>query len=141
MIRKANINDVTFIHELSKENLETSFKKETLKEYILKDETYHLFVLEEDELIGFIIIWQSEEFSQIIDLVIDTKFRRLGYGKKLVSYAITYLSNKGAKSLSLEVSINNKEAINLYEKLGFKKERVLKNYYNNSDGFLYVRSI
>lgn len=141
MIRKATLNDVSFIYKLSKENLESIFKKETLEDYIIEDETNHIFVYEKDELIGFIIIWESDEYGQIIDLVVKDDDRRKGYGKDLIEYSIDYLKSINVKSLSLEVSENNKRAIKLYKKMGFKKERILKNYYKNSNGFLYVRSL
>ena len=35
----------------------------------------------------------------------------------------------------------NKSAINLYEKLGFKKITVRKNYYKDSDGILMLKEV
>lgn len=141
MIKYAELNNVSFIYELSKRNLRTSFKKETLKQYIKEKLTYHVFICEDKEPVGFIIVWESDTFGQIIDLVVKENKRSLGYGEKLMLKAIRFLTEKGVKTLSLEVSIENHNAIKLYEKLGFKKEKIIKNYYNNVDGLLYVRSL
>ena len=35
----------------------------------------------------------------------------------------------------------NKNAINLYEKLGFEKIAVRKNYYKDSDGILMLKEV
>ena len=40
----------------------------------------------------------------------------------------------------LEVSEENKSAINLYKKCGFNKAAIRKNYYKNSNGILMMKS-
>lgn len=140
MIRYAKIEDVNFIYQLSKKNLVTTFTKEALSDYIIQQETYHVFVCEKEELIGFIILWESDQYGQIIDLVIRENKRRQGYAKAMLEKSFEFFLEKNVKSLTLEVSVNNKGAIILYEQMGFKKNKVIHNYYNNVDGFLYVRS-
>ena len=46
IIRKSQLEDLDYIYKLGKENLETQFSKETLKTFIIYDETYHVFYLE-----------------------------------------------------------------------------------------------
>ena len=58
----------------------------------------------------------------------------------MIEKSFEFFLQNNVKSLTLEVSANNKDAIKLYEKMGFKKMKVIHNYYNNVDGFLYVRS-
>lgn len=139
MIRYATLNDLDFIYELSKKTFETSFSKETLKEYIEARETFHVFVSEEDELIGFIILWVSDIYSQLIDVVVNENSRGKGYGKNLLEFAFNFLIKTSVKSLSLEVSQSNKNAIKLYESCGFRKEKTLKNYYKKADALLYIK--
>lgn len=139
MIRYANLSDVDFIYNLSINNLPTSFDQESLKIYIHEKQTFHVFVIEEKELIGYIIIWINEIYSEIIDLVIKEEFRGKGNGKKLLVYTFNFLINNNVKSLSLEVSQINHQAIKLYEKLGFKKERIIENYYDDSDAIVYSK--
>lgn len=141
MIRIAKKDDVDFIYELSQNNLETAFEKSTLCHYIETEETTHLFIIEDRELIGFIIVWESDSYGQIYDLVIKESKRRLGYATKAIEYAISFLKEKNVKTLSLEVSEHNKTAIKLYEKLGFKNVLKIENYYKDGDGFLYLKDI
>lgn len=139
MIRYATIKDVDFIYELSKKNLPTSFDKESLKEYIKQKNIFHVFVCEKEQLIGYIILWIDETNSEIIDLVIEKEYRNKGNGKALLEFSFAFLINKSVKTLSLEVSQYNNEAIRLYEKLGFCKEKTIKNYYKNADAFVYIK--
>ncbi len=141
IIRKSILEDLDFIYTLGKENLETQFSKETLKTFIIYDETYHVFSLLEDKLIGYIILWESDKYGQIIDIVIEEKYRNKGYGSKLLDYGINVLKGMNVKMVSLEVNEDNKSALKLYLKAGFIKERTLENYYENSDGFLLIRRL
>lgn len=139
MIRYATIKDIDFIYKLSEDNLITSFDKESLKEYINQREIFHVFVCQKKELIGYIILWVDGIYSQIIDFIISSENRNKGHGQALLEFAFNFLIEKHAKMLSLEVSQNNWRAIKLYEKLGFVKEKTIKNYYKDSDAFLYFK--
>lgn len=139
MIRYATIDEAKFIYDLSKENLSTSFKQKTIEQYIEQKETFHIFVSKKEELTGYMIVWISDIYSEIVDIVIKEKFRRKGYAKKLLEFAFRFVSKKVVKQLSLEVSHHNEGAIKLYKELGFKKEKVIRNYYKESDAFLLVK--
>ena len=52
----------------------------------------------------------------------------------MMEYIISY--NLG---ISLEVNEENESAIKLYEKYGFKKEAIRKNYYGKNNGILMIR--
>lgn len=141
MIRYAKLNDLSFIYSLSKDNLPTSFTKESLIEYIKQQEVFHVFIIGKDESIGYIILWISDSFSQVIDLVIKEEKRNLGYGKKLLEFCFSFLLSKDVKSLSLEVSQFNLAAIKLYENLGFKKIKTIENYYKDAHAYLYIKDL
>lgn len=141
MIRKATLADADFIYKMSSENLDTSFVLETLKDYIKTDQTYHVFCVEKEELIGYIMVWESASYGQIIDLVIHSDYRKQGYGFLLIKYALDYFLSIGVNVVSLEVKVSNEEAIRLYEKAGFVKDHTIKNYYKNEDGYFYVRRL
>ena len=44
-------------------------------------------------------------------------------------------------NITLEVNVKNKNALNLYEKLGFKKVALKEKYYENSDGYLMLKEL
>ena len=54
-------------------------------------------------------------------LCIDKKYRKKGFGRKLVKEVIQYIKNKNKNYIILLVEKSNKPAINLYESLGFVK--------------------
>jgi ribosomal-protein-alanine N-acetyltransferase len=52
----------------------------------------------------------------------------------LLHYAMGEARHMGAKSLLLEVNVNNTAAQTLYEAQGFEKFSIRKEYYSNADG-------
>lgn len=93
-----------------------------------------------DNLIGFI------DFSDIYDRLelnyiwIDPKYRGNNYSKILMNFMIDYVINKKEiKNITLEVSVDNYVAINLYTNYGFNKVAIRSQYYNGVDGLLMIR--
>lgn len=92
----------------------------------------------EKEIAGFILAdIKRKDKAHIITLDIHPDFRRQGLATHLLELAEKEAINKGIKSISLEVDIDNEAAINLYEKCGYAKVKKLKNYYRKrKDAFL-----
>ena len=100
--------------------------------------------------------WMDEEslllFSHVLDeveiLTILTHPNARGQGKAvaLLNHLIQYAKENNVSQIFLEVNVVNTPAICLYEKMGFQKTGVRKNYYkmkNGSfcDGFVYLLKI
>ena len=71
----------------------------------------------------------------IIEIGVIKEQRRRGVGYKLVSHLQKYCIRNGIRKIFLGVSEDNIAAISLYEKTGFIKIGIRKNYYSR-DGFL-----
>lgn len=66
--------------------------------------------------------------------------RGFGFAKTLLDKAIPFAKENDLTSISLEVRIDNKPAIALYEKYGFIKKSVLPSYYHDgTDAFKMVK--
>jgi ribosomal-protein-alanine N-acetyltransferase len=66
----------------------------------------------------------------------------VGIANKLIDYARDFALNNEMKSIVLEVRIDNTLAINLYQKNGFLKTKILSQYYKDgSDGLRMVKVI
>lgn len=80
-------------------------------------------------------------YSLIYDrLEIDYIYVKEEYrGNGIASILLEYLFKKHGYSCSLEVRVDNKEAINLYKKFNFEIVTIRKNYYKNVDAYLMIR--
>jgi len=73
-------------------------------------------LLNNNDLIGSVACIKNE----IDDLIVNKKYQGLGYGKKLLMFAISHIQKQGNKPITLHVAKWNKNAICLYEKCGFE---------------------
>lgn len=92
-------------------------------------------VAQKDNLIvGYIIFWvRFENEGHIISLAVDKKYRRRGIGTMLLISAIQIFKRYGIKDIKLEVRITNRGAREFYKNIGFREEKVIKNYYEDGE--------
>jgi len=80
--------------------------------------------------IDFEIVYET---INITDVYTDNEFRNQGIASKLFEVLFSKYKNK---RFMLEVNVNNKNAIKLYDKFGFKTIHVRKNYYKDGDALI-----
>ena len=76
-----------------------------------------------DNDIGRLIVDRSGKDMQIIDLQILPAYRRQGIGSSIIG-ALIHEAASGGVSAHLHVELENKDAQNLYRRLGFKQTGV-----------------
>tara|TARA_A200000113_G_scaffold125031_2_gene112554 strand:- start:78 stop:527 length:450 start_codon:yes stop_codon:yes gene_type:complete len=95
----------------------------------------------DNQLVGFISANHVVDELDIIELGVISEFRRRGIAHKFLTYLQHYCVNQNIKKIFLEVAENNAAAIGLYEKTGFSKIGIRKNYYSRKgtliDGLAY----
>ena len=64
----------------------------------------------------------GESYTYIFLIYVKPEHRKKGLGKELINIAENWAKEKGDRQIGLQVFINNKSAINLYEKLGYETE-------------------
>jgi ribosomal protein S18 acetylase RimI-like enzyme len=92
-----------------------------------------IFVAFDDanDFMGYVVTGSMGEGSSTIpvgmvfDISVMEPFRRKGIAKLLIKMAEDYCRQQGMWRIKLEVASNNPNAIDLYEKVGFKAERTL----------------
>ena len=132
-ISPMSIDDLMNVHNLEVESYDFPWTKEILRDCILyKYDAFTIYF--NDLLVGYIISKISVPETHILNLTINSKFRKKGLGKSLIQLIINDSRIRGAEDIILEVRVNNINAISLYEKLDFKKVGIRKNYYESKGG-------
>jgi len=102
----------------------TNQKIEQLIKPLLEKGNYYLIAIEDDKLMGWILIGTSkDQFTDkingfIYELFVLEEFRRKGISKLLMRTGIEHLKQDGYSEVRLSAFAGNR-AIKLYEKLGF----------------------
>ena len=95
-------------------------------------------------VVGYIMCRVEKSFfsrkvkGHVISIAVMPEHRRMGIATALMKEALSRMAERyGASECFLEVRVSNTPAINLYEKLGFKKADVIPHYYlDGEDAFL-----
>jgi len=134
VVRRITVDDLDNIIELERKcfNKYIAYTPKQLKYLITVANSNCLAEIKHQKLRGFIIVLynKNSQVAGIETLNVDPKFQGNGIGKKLLQAAEEDMYPKYIKKIRLEVSVGNNTAVNLYERLGFRKIALLKNYYN-----------
>ena len=131
------------IENVSDINLVLPFIKNYFPHFSYDNNPYEKMLVykDEDNIIGFIsysIIYERAELNYIVT---DFKYRRCGIAQKLFDYSLNDLKNNMVENFSLEVNVNNKNAISFYLKNGFEIKATRSNYYEDGDAYLMVLEV
>ena len=113
---------------------ENSFREES------KNSLAKYFVAEDEgEIIGYAGVWCVQDEGQITNIAVLPKCRRCGVASALLERLIS--ESEGLVRLVLEVRESNIGALALYEKYGFKRVGLRKNFYHSptEDAIIMIR--
>ncbi len=81
--------------------------------------------------------------GHVVSIAVLDDYRGRGIGSELMKYSMESMKNDyGAKEVYLEVRVSNEPAIKMYEKLGFKKIKIIPNYYSDGESaYLMARPL
>ena len=111
IITKDNINDLEYDNFLKIEEVKNNLNNNPFGKYLIYERV------------------------EINNFLVKEIHRNCGIGNILLKF----LTETVDKPISLEVRIDNYNAIHLYEKYGFVKQAIRKDYYNGIDGILMVK--
>jgi ribosomal-protein-alanine N-acetyltransferase len=78
---------------------------------------------------GCAVVYWDEESFHLGSIVVRKEYRNKGIGEELIKRCIEMAQKMGYKRVWLEVSVNNKEAVEMYKKVGFRVYETLKHFY------------
>lgn len=102
--------------------------------------TYYVAMLE-DELVGYVGMWQILDEGHVTNIAVKKKYRRKGVASLLLDKIIEVADGYPLTMLTLEVRRSNEPAKSLYAKYGFVEEGLRIGYYadNNEDAIIMTR--
>lgn len=105
--------------------------KEETKELLSKNDTKFLVVEEQDKILGYLNFFIYPEFKDKIfigELYVDSAQRKQGIGQLLIEVLLDWARKNKKKTLRLNISKLNTQALDFFNKNGFKE--VSSDYIN-----------
>ncbi len=139
MINNIELKDKNRFNELGSIINKNFAKLYQIEELINSSYDSLLGYYEKELLVGFIHINKMYETIDIINIVVDEKYRRQGIATSLIKYILN--SYNDVEKIMLEVNEKNQDAINLYLKNGFKEINRRPKYYGSDTAIIMERDV
>ena len=129
------------------EKIETTLKHRNLSYQSLKNDLtntncYYIIATINDIIVGYAGMEMLVDHADITAIAVSKEYQKKGIATQLLNNLSKKCQQLHIDKIFLEVRTSNIPAINLYEKLGFKKISTRKNYYDNiEDADIYVKDL
>lgn len=143
-IQDASLKHLDRLYEIEQKCFKSeAFTKQQIAHLLAHPNSVSLIAKDNHNIIGFVIgvIFHEREklTGHILTIDVYPSHRRMGIGSTLLKQIEKIFIGKGVKTCYLEAREDNVAALNLYQKLGYKKVGNLKNYYKDAHGILFEK--
>jgi ribosomal-protein-alanine acetyltransferase len=145
-IEDASIKHLDRLFDIEMECFKSeAFTKQHIAQLLTNQNCISLIAKEDDKIIGFIIGMLNFEDNiltgHILTIDVSPSHRRKGVGIKLLQELEKIFKNKQVKVSRLEVREDNVAALNLYQKLGYRKVGRFRHYYGDAHGIILEKAL
>jgi ribosomal protein S18 acetylase RimI-like enzyme/predicted double-glycine peptidase len=145
IVRLATVKDLDALVRLEKVGFTSDqFDRDQLL-YLLSEANATALIIEQDGQVcgSAIMAWRkNSEVGRLYSIVIDPAFQGCGLGSQLLQACEDTALKRGCDRVSLEVRVDNKRAITMYERHGYAVTERLPEYYaDGSAGLRMVKTV
>lgn len=132
-IRDMHAADISGVLEVEQECFTLPWSRKAFEaELDDNDLARYLVIEDEGRIIGYAGVWIVLDEAHVTNIAISQSHRHRGLGERLLVELICRAKQYGALSMTLEVRTSNIAAQRLYEKLGFVKRGIRRQYYSDT---------
>jgi ribosomal-protein-alanine N-acetyltransferase len=140
-IRRLTLADLPEIEAIEQRAYNTPWSRSMFASELAKTTSISLGAFEGDHLVGYIVNSRYVDAWHVMNVAVDPEFQRRGIASRLLERLFELTVDDDGRGYTLEVRVSNKEAIKLYEKLGFERHGIRRGYYtdNREDALIMWR--
>ena len=124
MIQYVNEQNKKSGKEVNEERFKDGYDDGFLEEYLARPDKFILVADIDSKVVGYLSCEEKNDeetpFIYLDDFCVDSNYRGLGIGTKLISSADEYASNNNFENLRLHVENENLGSVRFYNNLGFQ---------------------
>lgn len=129
IIRKMISEDAAVVAAIEKEVFSLPWSEQSFRDAALKEANIYLVAELDGEVAGYAGAWGVFGEADITNVCVAPKYRKMGIADKLLNELLDIGRENNIDVFFLEVRESNQPAISLYEKNGFRKISIRKNFY------------
>ncbi|MBK9924799.1 MAG: ribosomal protein S18-alanine N-acetyltransferase [Anaerolineales bacterium] len=133
-IRRMTLEDIPSVLELDKLSFALPWPERSFRFELTENTASRCWVFDVDgKIAGMIVAWLLVDEAHIATIATHPEYRRQGIARKLLTYALRYMSKEGAVTSFLEVRESNTAARDMYHQFGYEVVGRRKRYYKDTD--------
>lgn len=137
-IRKMRETDLCRIAQIAAQSFGSPWSRQGFAEALPMENVCFLLAEEENAILGYGGLYMAADEGEIINVAVCPDFRRQGVADLLLTELINEGHRNGVCRFFLEVRVSNEAAIRLYEKHGFQRQGIRRNFYQKPREDAYV---
>lgn len=137
-VRRMSAKDLEQVAAIAAEVFTDPWTMQGFAEALLMDNACFLLAVDGNTVLGYCGIYMAADEGEIINVAVKPEFRRQNIADQLICALLFEGHKNGVSRFFLEVRVSNAAAIHLYEKNGFVKQGIRKNFYEKPNEDAYV---
>ncbi len=146
IIREMQFDDISPVAELERACSLTPWDENGLLTYLMREDALFLVASDEfpegfdpeaadedeffwPEIYGYVGLLMVPYEADVLNVTVSEKARNKGIGTRLLREIFARAKTYGVTDIHLEVRESNAAAIHVYEKIGFTRDGIRRNYY------------
>lgn len=141
ILREMLVEDLDQVMEIERELFSPPWTREGFFTYLTHKDAMFLVVEEKGEILAYCGLLMVLDEGDITNVAVRPDRQREGIGHFLMDSLIRLAEEQGVTTIHLEVRVGNDTAIRLYERMGFTRDGIRKQYYTDpvEDALLMTR--
>jgi ribosomal-protein-alanine N-acetyltransferase len=141
ILREMLVEDLDQVMELERDLFHVPWTREGFFTFLTRKDAMFLVVEEKGQILGYCGLLMVLDEGDITNVAVKRERQREGIGNFLLESLIRLANDLGVTTIHLEVRRSNETAIRLYERAGFVRDGIRKNYYSEpvEDAILMTR--
>ena len=131
VLREMLVDDLDQVMVIENDLFHVPWTKEGFFTFLTRDDAMFLVVEEKGEILAYCGMLMVLDEGDITNVAVRRDRQREGIGNFLLQSLLRFAADRGITAVHLEVRAGNETAIRLYERNGFERDGLRKNYYSD----------
>ena len=140
-LREMMVDDLDQVMEIEQDLFAVPWTKEGYFTFLTRENTMFLVVEEKGRILAYCGLLMVMDEGDVTNVAVRRDRQREGIGNFLMESLVRLADGMGVTTIHMEVRSGNETAIRLYERNGFTRDGIRKNYYTDptEDALLMTR--
>lgn len=142
-VERMSLSHINAIAELERECFSTPWSEKALREEIENPNAYFYAAVIDNKVIGYGGMHSVCGENYIDNIAVTSSYRKMGIATLILEVLERTARAENGEFISLEVRKSNEAAIKLYEKNGYARVGIRKNFYQRptEDGIIMTKEL